>query len=592
MKIASLRISNYQGIRAADINIGAPIVIVAGDNFAGKSSIGEAIRLALLNEPVRVKLKKEYGQLLRDGEKSGFIDLAGTDAEGAEWHCSMHLPTGKVAGAPPVHASAALPYVLNAQRFAHLSADERRTYLFAMMGLSIDTGTVRTRLAKRACDTDKIEQILPIVRAGFPAACDEAKGRAREAKGEWKAVTGETYGSDKAARWRPAGTPAFDPATLEIKQRARAAINAALDAARTELDGLNEQARDADKQQASLRDLREKSALEPRRRAKLDADAKTLSEAKAALAEMRHAAGEPPAKPTGLMSCPCCKRALYLDADKQLQEYAAPEPKPYDAEVAAAIPEYEHAVATAERAYTNSQRDHAEAENAGKALAAMGDILAAPDAKAVEEAQATVQRLSADVKELDTEILALEDHQREAEAYDRKLKDANRHAATVQAWERIAEALAPDGIPDELLREALGPINTRMAQSAADAQWLQPVISPAMDITATIATPGAGNRVTPYALLSESEQWRVDAIIAEAISHLTGIKLLVLDRMDVLNVQGRTDLLEWLLILADQREIDTAIIIGTLKAPPKPTEKIDVVWITNGVAAPPLARAA
>ena len=85
-------------------------------------------------------------------------------------------------------------------------------------------------------------------------------------------------------------------------------------------------------------------------------------------------------------------------------------------------------------------------------------------------------------------------------------------------------------------------------------------------------------------LLSESEKWRVDAMIAEAVSHLSGLKLLVLDRFDVLDIQGRTDLLAWLDILAANGEIDTALIFGTLKAlPGELPATIGAHWIEAGV---------
>jgi hypothetical protein len=93
----------------------------------------------------------------------------------------------------------------------------------------------------------------------------------------------------------------------------------------------------------------------------------------------------------------------------------------------------------------------------------------------------------------------------------------------------------------------------------------------------------AGGRL--YALLSESEKWRVDAMIAEAISHLSGVKLLVLDRVDVLDFVGREDLLYWLDGLAEDGEIETALLFATLKALPAALpDSAAAVWIENGTA--------
>lgn len=105
----------------------------------------------------------------------------------------------------------------------------------------------------------------------------------------------------------------------------------------------------------------------------------------------------------------------------------------------------------------------------------------------------------------------------------------------------------------------MGPINSRLAQSAADSGWPQAAIGADMAIT-------YGGR--SYRLLSESEQYRADAMLAEAIAHISGTRLLVLDRFDVLDLQGRSDLIAWLDVLAANGEIDSALVFGTTKALP------------------------
>ena len=149
----------------------------------------------------------------------------------------------------------------------------------------------------------------------------------------------------------------------------------------------------------------------------------------------------------------------------------------------------------------------------------------------------------------------------------------------------MADALAPSGIPGELLAEALGPINERLARSSSIADWLRVGIQADMTITADVGRP--------YALLSESEKWRADAMIAEAIAHLSGVRVLTLDRLDVLDLKGREDLLYWLDELADNEAIDTALVTGTLKGlPERLPERIEAHWIENGVCGKKLREAA
>ena len=139
---------------------------------------------------------------------------------------------------------------------------------------------------------------------------------------------------------------------------------------------------------------------------------------------------------------------------------------------------------------------------------------------------------------------------------------------------QVAEALGPAGIPAELLAEALDPINERLAAMANLSEWARIGIEADMSITAD------GGR--PYGLLSESEKWRADAMIAEAITHLTGLRLLVLDRADVLIGAERDRLFWWLDDLAADGAIDTALVFMSLKAPPAGLpEAITPFWIED-----------
>jgi hypothetical protein len=113
-------------------------------------------------------------------------------------------------------------------------------------------------------------------------------------------------------------------------------------------------------------------------------------------------------------------------------------------------------------------------------------------------------------------------------------------------------------------------------QAAVDADWLRVGINGDMTISAD------GDR--PYALLSESEQWRADAMLAEAISHCSGLRLLVLDRFDVLDGKGRADLLAWLDVLATEGELETALLFGTLKhLPDGLPDTASAEWIEAGM---------
>lgn len=69
-------------------------------------------------------------------------------------------------------------------------------------------------------------------------------------------------------------------------------------------------------------------------------------------------------------------------------------------------------------------------------------------------------------------------------------------------------------------------------------------------------------------LLSESEKWRCHAHIALIITLLSGFKMVVLDRADVLLPAVRAKHLGMLQVPAKSGEIETAIVCGSLKEKP------------------------
>lgn len=582
MKLESIRITNVLGVSAADIRIDKPITLIAGKNFAGKTSLQEAVRMALVGETARgIDLKKDYGRLVREGEANGLVEVMIANLpNGDNTVAWFSLPDGKSTSITEYVPPKALPYILDAQRFAHMPDQERRAFLFGLMGLSADGKAVRDRLAAKGCDPKKIEATMPVLRAGFAAACEDAKGKATAAKDAWRAVTGETYGAKKAIGWK-ADKPAYDAALLDRTYKDMADVDLAIEKATTAVGDLQGQSRRYAEQKQRLSALRETAGNYARIQDKLNRDEAELKTWKEKVEDTRQKAGAVPAEHP--LSCPHCAGSVVYRPNMigaELQPYEQPVAT-HDAEAAEKLPEYERALALMESAVANDKRDLAAADAAAKALREIEDAgLADP---ADEEAIAAAKRLVEDLKQkkvnYQSQIKALEEAARAAGVADKKTKDAEQHHADVEAWTLIGDALAPDGIPGDMLAEALGPINARLAQAAADTGWR--VVRVDADMGITTANGIGSGRI--YSLLSESEKWRVDAMLAEAIAYLSGLKLLVLDRFDVLDVQGRVDALEWLDILAEQGEIETALVFGTLKAlPAELPARIGAHWIENG----------
>jgi hypothetical protein len=118
------------------------------------------------------------------------------------------------------------------------------------------------------------------------------------------------------------------------------------------------------------------------------------------------------------------------------------------------------------------------------------------------------------------------------------------------------------GIPARLSAQAVEPINAKLG----DCPW--PV---------TMDQDDFGLRLDgrPYHMLSESERWRCDAAFAVAAAQTGGANLVILDRYDVLDADGRREAHRWLREAA--LETGYVLLIGTLS--PELAKQLNAVWI-------------
>ncbi len=584
MRIAHINIENFQGARAVDLDMRTPVALIAGPNGAGKSSIAEAVRLALLGTPERIGLKKEFGALVTEGAKAGAVAL---DLDNGA--VGISLPKGTQSGEVLVPPSPALPYVLAPDRFAAAKPDDRRTLLFALSGTNVKADEIERRLLARGCRAALVTQIKPIFRTGFSAGAEHAKQEATQAKGAWKAATGEQWGSQKADGWA-AEVPSFDQAALVGERSALAEVDAKLEQYTKALGALEQKARSfaAARDQNAARQAQ--AARLPALRQKLEFDLYEHEKAAAHVEALQAKAGTGPR--VGLVHdlALCLSQLWKSEASKNvafgigldIKAVLATYERQYgkigaagDMEAAAALPKAIEARDLMARSVENDRRDIAAAE----AAAAQMQDAAAPEAiqpADVEAARAKVTALRAERKAVDERVQALLNAKQAATSATERTANATRYHGDVLAWLAIGDALSPDGIPGEILAEALQPFNAKLAELANLAGWWVPSIAADMGIT-------WGGR--PYRLLSESERWRVDALVGAALAEISGLHCLILDRFDVLDLAGRADALGLVDCLAADGRMDTILVLGTLKAaPPAPSDMFTVVWIEEGQA--------
>lgn len=592
MQIQHITVKSFLGARAVDIDMDTPVTIFAGPNGAGKSSLREAVSAALTGDISRVALKKEYPSMVTDGAKKSIVSLD-LDVGPA----NLTLPDARHVGLTVY--TGALPYLLNPERFAQLKADDRRAFLFELTGLRATPEKVKGLLAERKCDAAKVEKVLPMLRSGFPAAVKFAEDEAREAKGAWKNVTGEQWGSDKGEGWE-AEVPLFDVKRHAEVTEQLAAAEGRLAAANTAVGALQvkhetyKAAKDSAVRNAEL------AESITRIEQKLGADKQHLAQAESALLEAQQRAGAAPRE--GLvhdLAAAVREFTVIIDDAQSLVQRATGTIKPWsdyrldivesayaayvdqfgepgaggDAEARARLPELEKARDLMKRSVDNDERDLVAARAASESLQLKADV------EAVTEEDLTAARrsvtASADQRaNLRAELDKLNNAKRAAESAAGKTKDAASLHADITGWLAIADALSPDGIPGDMLGKVLAPINHQLASLAAFANWAVPEIGADMAIR-------AGGRL--YSLLSESEKYRVDALVALTIAVLSESRLVSFDRFDVLDIPGRGDLLALLDDMATQGEITTALVFGTLKKVPEGLPATTRAhWIENG----------
>lgn len=575
MRITEINVTNFQGLRNAALVVSAPVLLVAGHNGAGKSSLLDAISMAYTGQPRRVNLKKDMGQLVTEGQKKGEAHVAWVDDNGAEETSWVMLPKGNTA---PLIDLPYLPFVLDASKFASLDSKERRRMLFDLTGASAKPDDIAKRLADKGADKALVEKIKPMLRSGFPAAADQAKEYASEARGAWKQLTGENYGSDKAEGWEPQAVQVSGIEQSHIDQVAEQLKTLEQDMAEAQqtLGGHKAAKAAAAQRQQHIADLTETAGLLERRQAKLDADNDRMVEWAQKLINAEQAAsGE-----TG-MACPCCDALLVL-RDGALHQHSGNNADP---EAAKRVTEYEGYLASAQRAVENSKRDVQQSKDAAAQVQALQEEAAAvPNDDAIANAEQVINDMRQERDALNAKRLALQEALDAASGRADLIAEADRQHCQVKAWSLIADALGQNGIPAEILADAIGPMNKLLAAQFAVAGWAQVQISDSIEVT-------FGGRL--YGLLSESEKWRCDALLSAAIAKLSGLGLLVLDRLDVLDLPSRSQALKWLMQLTKSGDLQSVIVAGTLKQPmDNPPPGVQAVWIDGGIIAQPQAKAA
>jgi hypothetical protein len=454
--IKQLTIKNFIGVSSFDTADLGKTSIIAGPNAAGKSSIAHAIRLAIGGELSRVSLKKQASALVRTGSKAASIKIT-TDDEDYDVGITA---TGTMTGVPK-NVALQVNCALDMQRFASMSADHRRNLLMSMLTWPGQEPIAKAML-KRGCDAAKVEEVAPMLMSSFAPALEYAEAKAADARKQWRNLTGEVYGEDKASKY---SFDAPDRTIPDVK-----VLYAQIDAHEADLDKLNQE----------IIDL--KSA-----------------------AQIAHT-----------MDCPKCGTHLMVKggalqaSDKKVEAQADTQSR-----INLLVQSQKEIIAEKNRLFTLIPGAEAEAERDNSA-------------------------------EIETQ---------QAMAFHE----------TNMAWQVLIEAMSPSGIPSDLLVSTVLECNNTMLLMSQKAGFVR-AVTMTDELELQIGS-------TPYALASESEKWRMQAVSTLMLAERSGSRIVVLDGLDVIEPHSR------LPIISLAQSVDRQVVMmATLKAAPQ-VEGVKGYWI-------------
>jgi DNA repair exonuclease SbcCD ATPase subunit len=548
MKITSFAVENILGARAASLQLPTTgVALVAGGNAEGKSSVAEALRLALLGWSDRAGPKKSWQELVTDGARVGRVTVM-TDTGPIK----LTLPSGEISGVAALPASAEL--CLGKQRITAVKKSERAALLKELVGTEGDADEIVRRLLARKHAAGFLDRIAPLLRSSLDTARDEATGMAREAKGVWRSITNQNWGSKQAETWEPEGEPAH-PASTPWRTR-QDELRAHLKAAQNKSAAIDrELARAQPTHPDDLAVLKARAAsfaTAEDRRQKADTMVRETEERLAALqTELRSHGPE-------THSCPHCDGLLHIENGAIVAAGDLPAVRRSAEELRSLIDDAELSLVTYRGERNAAACDVEKADAAARRLQAEKEV-SGVDVAALEADAAAARRTC---EEVQRDLAALHD----AEAWHSQNRRARDAHEAVLAWTALADDLGPEGVAADLAGGAISAVN-KDAEIVCDQLGLDLV-----SIDADGAARYAG-RESWYC--SESERWRIDTAIAIALARLSGLGMVLLDRLDVIEPDLRPPLLSGLTRLG----LGTAIVCCTVAKRPTLPTTIGLLWM-------------
>lgn len=563
-----LRVRNVMGIAKADITLQG-IVLAAGHNAAGKSSLLEAAACAITGSPLArgQATKRAAAALLRRGAQAGSITL---DYGVGSVRVVYPDCTVDQIGKPQTFGTG---LGIGSIKFMSLRPEDRAREIadrFQVFPTRQDLLTwLRTQETQSGLERadqegqDEATQALDAVwgdieTSGWDAVAKRMASQATKIKAKWELRAGTKWGDKKAALWAPPGIVADDDNDEEAER-------AAYLRHREQYERLVVHERAAGLDRDRLQQTAQRVSIEEAEITRIKAEAEQLSAKVDELITQRKALHTPGLPDFAEQQCPHCQQLIAIRRDaKGYLSVDKPPPRMPDAEIKALrmqIANLDGSIEHARNAVNDNERELIEAS------ARLRQALQAQQQLAVlDETRITLEQIS-------NARAAMDRQEARMNAVVQYL-EARGIYEDWRATEALVRALEPDGVRASVMERKMSEINATLGKYCAAAKIPEIQLLPNMEVTYDR---------NPYALLSESERWRVDFVLSVLLAQQEKSAVLLVDRLDILHPQARPGILA---VLHSLRM--NALIAMTAKdvqsVPDLQKTRIGVVvWIEAGV---------
>lgn len=547
-----INVENFMGCAKADVEVGK-VTYICGLNHQGKTSFINAVSAALTGTPVILGLRKtDLGMLVRTGTAAGKVRIENEDSAVSITYPKAELQT---TGSNPPSVS---KIAAGIDSIVDFSAKERSEYIRNLTGCAPTKDDLKAFLKERYIENEKIADKVweKIDQDGFDASLERAKDTGRALKQQWSIVTGETYGSQKAETWQPAGWTSDLIDTSEESQQANiTGLQAELE------DLISRQAIDSDLFERLKKETSEEKVKELT--AKREECLKALTNARAETQDLSQKLDRlPNFNADEKQICPHCGGNLCI-VHGRIVEYNG-----LDDTTKEKINEQREEL---KKEYEKVKLDEADLEKEYNKIFS--------DCSAAEEKLKKLNDLLAksgnNVTERDIDIKREELRKaNEGLAAFKAAKEAKRLANNIKENQVIIDALDMSGIRKNSMLRGLSIFNSSLDVICKDAGWGK--VSVDDDLTILMND-------RPYVLLSESEKMRCNVTLQLAIASYNNDRTVIIDGAELLDLNGKNGLLK---VLLNQHKFNA--IIGLMmpnkeKAPKNDKHGIKSYWVENGL---------